>query len=250
MHWPASRPTVTTAVCTGLLSAMCLLTGCFGPSEAGSARSSGTGATPAAPQAAPAAPASDKSADTTTKPAQEPRVHSTPATDPAKQGEAAPAPAFQYATFGAGCFWGPELKFSKLPGVLDAEVGYTGGRTTNPTYKEVCYEDTGHAEVVRVKYDPTKIAYTQLLEAFFAMHDPTQVNRQGPDYGTQYRTCIFAADDKQLQEANAFKAKLQASGKFSRPIATSIELAGPFYLAEDYHQDYLKKRGMDSCGTP
>lgn len=155
----------------------------------------------------------------------------------------------QYAIFGAGCFWGPELRFSKLAGVLDAEVGYTGGRTLNPTYKEVCYEETGHVEVVRVRFDPEKISYKRLLEEFFMMHDPTQVNRQGPDYGTQYRTAIFATTPEQAKVAEAYKAELGASGKFKRPIVTSVEAAPTFYRAEDYHQDYLKKRGIESCGT-
>ena len=155
----------------------------------------------------------------------------------------------QYATFGAGCFWGPELRFTKLDGVLDAEVGYTGGKTLNPTYEQVCNEETGHVEVVRVKFDPAKVSYRRLLEEFFTMHDPTQVNRQGPDYGTQYRTAVFANTPEQAREAEAFKVELGASGKFKRPIATSVEPAQTFYRAEDYHQDYLKKRGIESCGT-
>jgi peptide-methionine (S)-S-oxide reductase len=155
----------------------------------------------------------------------------------------------QHAIFGAGCFWGPELRFSKLPGVIDAEVGYTGGRTLNPTYKEVCNDETGHVEVVRVKFDPAKVTYTRLLEEFFAMHDPTQVNRQGPDFGTQYRTAVFTTTPDQADQAKAFVATLAASGKFSKPIATTIEPAPTFYRAEDYHQDYLKKRGIESCGT-
>ncbi len=151
------------------------------------------------------------------------------------------------ATFGAGCFWGVEATFRKIPGVIDTAVGYAGGHTENPTYKDVCTDQTGHAEVVQVEYDPSKVTYTQLLDIFWKSHDPTQVNRQGPDYGTQYRTVIFYHDDEQKAEAEAAKQKLDASGKLSRPVATQIVPAGPFYRAEDYHQRYLEKRGLENC---
>ena len=151
------------------------------------------------------------------------------------------------ATFGAGCFWGVEATFRKIPGVVDTAVGYAGGYTENPTYKDVCTDQTGHAEVVQVEYDPSKVTYTQLLDVFWKSHDPTQINRQGPDFGTQYRTVIFYEDDEQKAEAEASKRKLDASGKLSRPVATQIVPAGPFYRAEEYHQRYLEKRGLENC---
>jgi peptide-methionine (S)-S-oxide reductase len=151
------------------------------------------------------------------------------------------------ATFGAGCFWGVEAEFRRLPGVIDAAVGYSGGHTVNPTYKDVCTDETGHAEVVQVTFDPAKISYEQLLGAFWQLHDPTQVNRQGPDFGTQYRTAIFFHSPEQEAAAKKSKAALDASGKFRRPIATEITPAGPFYRAEEYHQRYLEKRGAASC---
>ena len=151
------------------------------------------------------------------------------------------------ATFGAGCFWGVEATFRRIPGVVDTAVGYAGGFTENPSYKDVCTDQTGHAEVVQVEYDPAKVSFTQLLDVFWKSHDPTQVNRQGPDYGTQYRTVIFYHDDEQKAEAEVSKQKLEANGKFSRPIATQIVPAGPFYRAEEYHQRYLDKRGLENC---
>jgi peptide-methionine (S)-S-oxide reductase len=151
------------------------------------------------------------------------------------------------ATFGAGCFWGVEVAFRRIPGVVDAAVGYTGGHTINPTYKEVCTDRTGHAEVVEVEYDPSKVSYGQLLDVFWSSHDPTQLNRQGPDFGTQYRSVIFYHDEEQKAEAEASKARLEASGQFRRPIVTQIVPAAPFYRAEEYHQRYLEKRGETSC---
>jgi peptide-methionine (S)-S-oxide reductase len=151
------------------------------------------------------------------------------------------------ATFGAGCFWGVEATFRRIPGVIDTAVGYAGGHTESPTYNEVCTDQTGHAEVVEVTYDPSKVSYAKLLDVFWSSHDPTQVDRQGPDYGTQYRTVIFYHDDEQRAEAEASKGELEASGRFSRPIATQIVPAGPFYRAEEYHQRYLEKRGMENC---
>ena len=166
---------------------------------------------------------------------------------PAAREESARGIHMKKATFGAGCFWGVEATFRRVPGVIDAAVGYAGGQTENPTYKEVCTDRTGHAEVVQVEYDPAKVSYAQLLDVFWSAHDPTQVNRQGPDYGTQYRTVIFYHDDEQKAEAEASKQYLDASGRFSRPIATQIVPAATFFRAEDYHQRYLEKRGLENC---
>jgi len=151
------------------------------------------------------------------------------------------------ATFGAGCFWGVEATLREIPGVLDAASGYMGGSLDNPTYKDVCTDQTGHAEVVQVEFDPAKVSYEQLLEAFWGLHDPTQLNRQGPDYGTQYRSAIFFHSPEQEQKARAAKDKLQQSGRFSRPIATQIVPAATFWRAEEYHQRYLEKRGLRHC---
>jgi peptide-methionine (S)-S-oxide reductase len=165
----------------------------------------------------------------------------------ASNGAAAMTGARETAVFGLGCFWSPELKFAKLPGVIDAEVGYAGGVTQRPTYEEVCTGETGHAEVVRITYDPSIVTYQQLLDMFFAVHDPTQKNRQGPDIGTQYRSVIFPTSDAQAEMARATIARLTAAGTFRRPIATTVEPPATFWRAEEYHQDYLKKRGMDTC---
>jgi peptide-methionine (S)-S-oxide reductase len=151
------------------------------------------------------------------------------------------------ATFGAGCFWGVEATFREIDGVVDALAGYEGGHTHNPTYKDVCTDRTGHAEVVQVEYDPAKVRYDQLLDVFWKAHDPTQVNRQGPDVGTQYRSVIFFHTPEQEQAARASKATLEKSGRFPRPIATQIEPARTFFRAEDYHQQYLAKRGLRHC---
>jgi peptide-methionine (S)-S-oxide reductase len=153
----------------------------------------------------------------------------------------------EIATFGAGCFWGIEAAFRRVPGVLDAAVGYSGGRTENPSYQDVCTDTTGHAEVVQVTFDPEKLSYEQLLDAFWTIHDPTQVNRQGPDYGKQYRTAIFFHSPEQEAAAKKSKQALEASGKLRRPVATEITAAGPFWRAEEYHQRYLEKRGAASC---
>ena len=153
----------------------------------------------------------------------------------------------EIATFGAGCFWGIEAAFRRVPGVLDAVVGYSGGRTENPSYQEVCTDTTGHAEVVQVTFDPEKVSYDQLLDVFWTIHDPTQVNRQGPDYGNQYRTAIFFHSPEQEAAAKKSKQALEASGKLRRPVATEITPAGPFWRAEEYHQRYLEKRGAASC---
>lgn len=151
------------------------------------------------------------------------------------------------ATFGAGCFWGVELTFENVPGVLDAKSGYSGGHQKNPTYEDVCSDESGHAEVVQVEYDPSKVTYEKLLEVFWDYHDPTQLNRQGPDVGTQYRSVMFYHTPEQKAAAEASLAALRASGKHKRPIVTLIEPAQTFYAAEDYHQDYLRKRGYTSC---
>jgi peptide-methionine (S)-S-oxide reductase len=153
------------------------------------------------------------------------------------------------ATFGAGCFWGVEATFRGVPGVLGAAVGYSGGHTASPSYKEVCTDRTGHAEVVQIEYDPDKVSYEELLEVFWTSHDPTQLNRQGPDIGTQYRSVIFYHDDDQKSEAEASKARFESLGRYRRPIVTQIVPAAPFYRAEEYHQQYLKKQGLDSCST-
>jgi peptide-methionine (S)-S-oxide reductase len=151
------------------------------------------------------------------------------------------------ATFGAGCFWGVEESFRQIPGVIDTAVGYLGGHTQNPTYKDVCTDATGHAEVVQITYDPAKVSYEQLLEVFWSSHDPTTLNRQGPDIGTQYRSAIFFHSPEQERLARASKEKMQASGKFRRAIVTEITRASTFYPAEDYHQKYLAKRGLSHC---
>jgi peptide-methionine (S)-S-oxide reductase len=151
------------------------------------------------------------------------------------------------ATFGAGCFWGVEATFREIDGVVDALAGYEGGNTANPTYKDVCTDRTGHAEVVQVEYDAAKVNYDELLDVFWKTHDPTQVNRQGPDVGTQYRSVIFFHTPEQEQAAKASKAALEASGRLRRPVATQIEPARTFYRAEDYHQQYLAKRGLRHC---
>ena len=153
------------------------------------------------------------------------------------------------ATFGAGCFWGVESEFRAVEGVSDAAVGYLGGTFENPTYHDVCTGRTGHAEVVQVEYDPVRVSYDRLLEVFWACHDPTTLNRQGPDVGTQYRSAIFVHDDEQRAAAEASKSRLDAEGRFRRPIVTEITPASTFYRAEDYHQRYLEKRGRSSCST-
>jgi len=147
------------------------------------------------------------------------------------------------ATFAAGCFWGVEERFRKLPGVLDAEVGYTGGWTPDPTYHDVCTDKTGHAEAVRVRFDPEIVSYEQLVAAFFAMHDPTTRNRQGPDVGTQYRSVIFAESPEQERTARAVVDRLQAVRDGKRPIVTEIVPASTFWRAEEYHQQYNEKHG-------
>jgi peptide-methionine (S)-S-oxide reductase len=149
------------------------------------------------------------------------------------------------AIFGAGCFWGVEAAFRRLEGVSRTRVGYAGGTVPNPTYKQVCSDRTGHAEVVEVTYDDAVVPYEQLLAVFWAEHDPTQLNRQGPDMGSQYRSVIFVADEGQRRAAEESRARVQA--RLSRPVVTQIEDAPPFWEAEGYHQQYLEKRGLASC---
>jgi peptide-methionine (S)-S-oxide reductase len=151
------------------------------------------------------------------------------------------------ATFAAGCFWGVEAAFRQLPGVTATRVGYIGGKTQNPTYKDVCTDGTGHAEAVEVDFDPSKLSYDKLLEVFWENHDPTQLNRQGPDFGTQYRSGIFFHTPEQEAEAKASKEALEKAHRFNRPVVTQIVPAVTFYEAEDYHQQYLEKRGLASC---
>jgi peptide-methionine (S)-S-oxide reductase len=153
----------------------------------------------------------------------------------------------QKATFGAGCFWGVEAVFRQVPGVTATAVGYAGGTVPNPTYEDVCSDETGHAEVVEVSYDPAKVSYQQLLDVFWNNHDPTTLNRQGPDYGTQYRSVIFYHSPEQEAAARASRERLEKSGRFRRPIVTQVEPAPAFWRAEEYHQRYLEKRGLASC---
>jgi peptide-methionine (S)-S-oxide reductase len=153
--------------------------------------------------------------------------------------------ATEKATFGAGCFWQVEAEFRNTPGVTATAVGYSGGITDNPTYEQVCTDRTGHAEVVEVEFDPERISYDELLEKFWSLHDPTQLNRQGPDVGTQYRSAIFFHTPEQERVAIASRDRAQA--RFKRPIVTEVTPAQPFHHAEDYHQRYLEKRGLATC---
>jgi peptide-methionine (S)-S-oxide reductase len=146
------------------------------------------------------------------------------------------------ATFAAGCFWGVEEKFSNIKGVIKTQVGYTGGKTTNPTYKDVCTDKTGHAEAVQIQYNPDIVSYEQLLETFWNIHDPTQKNRQGPDIGSQYRSAIFYHNNKQKKLAEKSKEKIKKSNKYKNRIVTEIKPVSIFYKAEDYHQQYIKKQ--------
>jgi peptide-methionine (S)-S-oxide reductase len=168
-----------------------------------------------------------------------------PATDRAVDAEGDKVMA--EAMFGAGCFWSVEVAFRNTEGVVDVAVGYSGGHQDNPTYQQVCTGATGHAEVVHVKYDPEKVSYETLLETFWGCHDPTQLNRQGPDIGTQYRSAIFYYTPEQKEIAEASKKALDAAGGFARPIATEITEASEFWRGEEYHQRYLEKRGLATC---
>ncbi len=151
------------------------------------------------------------------------------------------------AIFGAGCFWGVEAAYRQIPGVISTTAGYLGGTLRSPTYHDVCTGRTGHAEVVQVEYDPARVTYDDLLTVFWENHDPTTLNRQGPDVGTQYRSAIFYEGDAQRAAAIASKEERAGSGRYHRPIVTEITPATEFYEAEDYHQQYLEKRGLSSC---
>ena len=151
------------------------------------------------------------------------------------------------ATFAAGCFWGVEVTFRNIDGVLDAIVGYTGGSTEKPTYEQVCSSGTGHAEAVEVTFDPERLSYDELLDVFWQNHDPTQVNRQGPDRGSQYRSAVFFHSPEQEEAARRSKEALDTSGRLSRPVATEITAASTFWPAEEYHQRYLERRGQTTC---
>lgn len=151
------------------------------------------------------------------------------------------------ATFGAGCFWGIEAAFRRVPGVVSTAVGYMGGAFENPTYPDVCSGATGHAEVVEIEYDPSQVSYDELLALFWSIHDPTTLNRQGPDLGAQYRSAIFFHDAEQQAAALASKRKLELSGKHQQPIVTAITPASTFYRAEEYHQQYLEKQAQPRC---
>lgn len=153
----------------------------------------------------------------------------------------------EIATFGAGCFWGVEAVFRQVKGVLETAVGYAGGTTEDPTYKEVCTDTTGHAEVVQVVFDPERVSYQDLLRIFWENHDPTQLNRQGPDVGTQYRSVVFFHSEEQKEAAEASRKALDESGRLKGPVVTEVVPAGSFFRAEEYHQRYLEKRGLSSC---
>ncbi len=155
--------------------------------------------------------------------------------------------SIEKATFGAGCFWGVEAVFRQTAGVKDVAVGYAGGKTENPSYEQVCSDETGHAEVVEVDFDPSEVTYEALLEVFWRNHDPTTRNRQGPDVGSQYRSVVFYHSPEQKAAAETKLAELEQSGRFRRPIVTLIEPAPTFYRAEEYHQQYLAKHGRTHC---
>ncbi|HLW02281.1 MAG TPA: peptide-methionine (S)-S-oxide reductase MsrA [Ktedonobacterales bacterium] len=158
-----------------------------------------------------------------------------------------PEMQLEKALFGAGCFWGVEAAYRQISGVVSTAVGYAGGTLENPTYRDVCTDRTGHAEVVEVTYDPSRVSYDDLLNVFWENHNPTQLNRQGPDIGTQYRSVIFYNSPEQQAAAVASKEQLEHSGRYKKPIVTEIAPASTFYMAEDYHQQYLEKRGLSSC---
>ncbi len=162
-------------------------------------------------------------------------------------GTEAGTPARATATFGAGCFWGIEAAFRQVPGVVSTAVGYMGGTRDRPSYRQVCTGRTGHAEVVQVTYDPERLGYDDVLAVFWDNHDPTTLNRQGPDVGTQYRSAVFFHDEAQEKAARRSIEELEASGRFRRPIVTEVTAAATFWPAEDYHQQYLEKRGLSTC---
>ncbi|MDT8410431.1 MAG: peptide-methionine (S)-S-oxide reductase MsrA [Wenzhouxiangellaceae bacterium] len=153
----------------------------------------------------------------------------------------------QKATFAAGCFWGVEARFRAVPGVLDAAVGYMGGNTSAPTYQQVCSDDTGHAEVVQLEFDPSQVSYEQLLDVFFDLHNPTTRNRQGPDFGSQYRSAVFWHDEAQRDAAERKIREVDASGKWPGAVVTEVAAADTFWRAEEYHQRYLEKNSAGFC---
>jgi peptide-methionine (S)-S-oxide reductase len=157
--------------------------------------------------------------------------------------------AMKKATFAAGCFWGVEAAFRGVEGVVSTQVGYTGGTKENPTYRQVCTDRTGHAEAVEVTYDPSRLSYRDLLKVFWEIHDPTQLDRQGPDFGSQYRSVIFFHDAEQESLAQDSRDELAGSGKYDKPMVTQIVPASEFYRAEEYHQQYYEKQGGGSCPT-
>ena len=156
----------------------------------------------------------------------------------------------EQATLAAGCFWGVEAELRAVPGVIETQVGYTGGTTDHPTYEQVCSGRTGHAEAVWLRFDPERVSYEKLLDVFWKLHDPTTLNRQGPDFGSQYRSAIFFHDPAQHAAAEASRDRLAASGTYRRPIVTQIVPAAKFYPAEEYHQRYLEKNGLANCHVP
>ncbi len=182
------------------------------------------------------------------QPARQPETESTGGT--ASDVAAADPTTYEQAMFGAGCFWGVEHAFRQVPGVIATAVGYSGGEVKKPTYQTVCSDTTGHAEVVRVTYDPAQVSYAKLVDFFFKLHDPTQLNRQGPDYGSQYRSVIFTYSDAQREAAMAARTALEKSGRWPRPIVTQIAPAGDFWRAEEYHQQYVEKTGRGVCHVP
>jgi methionine-S-sulfoxide reductase len=153
----------------------------------------------------------------------------------------------QTAILAGGCFWGVQFYFDQVPGVVETEVGYIGGRTDNPTYEQVCSHSTGHAEATKITFDPAKVSYDTLLKHFFRIHDPTQLNRQGPDVGDQYRSAIFYTTEDQKRQAQKFIEHLKSSKEYDKPIATKLETAGTFWKAEEYHQKYTEKTGLGAC---
>lgn len=161
-----------------------------------------------------------------------------------------PGNSLAKALFAAGCFWGVEQAFYETPGVIETKVGYTGGHTQNPTYKDVCSQTTGHAETVQVTYDPAKVTYQKLLDVFFSVHDPTEINRQGPDVGSNYRSAVFYLNNQQKQAAEQYIASLTTSGKYKKPVATELSAATKFWPAEDYHQKYFLKHTNFVCPVP
>lgn len=217
--------------CLALLAATCL-SACTGTASE---------PVPDSVHTAGAPPQGTGDAPNTMKQTTDPQSPSSPAV------AGAPTPATEEAMFGAGCFWGVESYFQQLPGVVETAVGYSGGGVEHPSYRQVCTDTTGHAEVIHIVFDPARISYETLVRHFFHMHDPTQLNRQGPDYGKQYRSAIFTYSDAQTATATKVRDALTATGKYKRPIVTEISSAKPFWKAEDYHQKYFEKNGGESC---